>query len=127
MAFARPHELDIVVDDRDARQGLSAKVDRVLLSGATARVELTGIIGSNGSAEPQHFEVELTREQLADLGLVGRSVGAPDLVAAEGVPTGTPGLIGAAPAGGLRLVRLAHHGRADRLSGNAGEHSSMKR
>ena len=89
VAFARPHELDIVVDDSDARQGLSAKVDRVLLSGATARVELTGIIGSNGSAQPQHFEVELTREQLADLGLVAGPVGAPDLVAAEGVPAGT--------------------------------------
>jgi sulfate transport system ATP-binding protein len=75
VAFARPHELDIVVDDQDARQGLSAKVNRVLLSGATARVELTGMVGSNGHAEPQHFEVELTREQLADLGLVaGQSV-----------------------------------------------------
>ena len=48
VAFARPHELDIVVDDHDSRQGLSAKVNRVLLSGATARVELTGIVGSNG-------------------------------------------------------------------------------
>jgi len=69
VAFARPHELDIVVDDNDVRQGLSAKVNRVLLSGATARVELTGIVGSNGHAQPQHFEVELTREQLADLAL----------------------------------------------------------
>ena len=69
VAFARPHELDIVVDDNDVRQGLSAKVNRVLLSGATARVELTGIVGSNGYAQPQHFEVELTREQLADLAL----------------------------------------------------------
>ena len=75
VAFARPHELDIVVDDADSRQGLSAKVNRVLLSGATARVELTGIVGSNGHAQPQHFEVELTRDQLADLGLVaGQSV-----------------------------------------------------
>jgi len=75
VAFARPHELDILVDHQDARQGLSAKVNRVLLSGATARVELTGIVGSNGHAEPQHFEVELTREQLANLGLVaGQSV-----------------------------------------------------
>ena len=75
VAFARPHELDIVVDDADTRQGLSAKVNRVLLSGATARVELTGVVGSNGHAQPQHFEVELTRDQLADLGLVaGQSV-----------------------------------------------------
>ena len=68
IAFARPHELDIVVD-RNAREGLAVKVNRVLLSGATARVELTGKIGSNGHAEPQHFEVELTRQQLSDLGL----------------------------------------------------------
>ena len=68
IAFARPHELDIVVD-RDAKEGLAVKVNRVLLSGATARVELTGVVGSNGHAEPQHFEVELTRQQLADLGL----------------------------------------------------------
>ena len=67
IAFARPHELDIVTGD--ARQGIGVKVSRVLLSGATARVELTGIIGSNGHAEPQHFEVELTRQQLSDLGL----------------------------------------------------------
>ena len=42
---------------------------RVLVSGATARVELTGTVGNNGPAEPQHFEVELTREQLAQLDL----------------------------------------------------------
>jgi sulfate/thiosulfate transport system ATP-binding protein len=68
IAFARPHELDIVVD-REAQEGLAVKVNRVLLSGATARVELTGVIGTNGHAEPQHFEVELTRQQLTDLGL----------------------------------------------------------
>jgi len=68
IAFARPHELDIVVSG-DARQGIAVKVNRVLLSGATARVELTGVVGSNGHAEPQHFEVELTREHLAELGL----------------------------------------------------------
>ncbi len=68
IAFARPHELDIVVDC-DAKQGLAAKVNRVLLSGATARVELTGTIGTNGKAQPQHFEVELTRQRLAELSL----------------------------------------------------------
>ncbi len=68
IAFARPHELDIVVDCA-AKQGLAAKVNRVLLSGATARVELTGTIGTNGKAQPQHFEVELTRQRLAELGL----------------------------------------------------------
>jgi sulfate/thiosulfate transport system ATP-binding protein len=39
------------------------------VSGAIARVELTGLVGSNGHAEPQHFEVEMTRQQLAGLAL----------------------------------------------------------
>jgi sulfate transport system ATP-binding protein len=67
VAFARPHELDIAT--QDGAPGIAVKVSRVLLSGATARVELTGLVGSNGHAEPQHFEVEMTRQQLADLAL----------------------------------------------------------
>ncbi len=67
VAFARPHELDILTGD--GREGIPVRVSRVLLSGATARVELTGKNGANGHAEPQHFEVELTRQQFSDLGL----------------------------------------------------------
>ena len=70
-------------------EGLAAKVNRVLLSGATARVELTGIVGSNGHAQPQRFEVELTRDQLADLRPGAWSVGATDVVASEDFPAGT--------------------------------------
>jgi sulfate transport system ATP-binding protein len=66
IAYARPHELEISVD-RDARSGIGARVDRILLSGATARVELTGRAGTNGHARDQHFEVEITRQELADL------------------------------------------------------------
>jgi sulfate transport system ATP-binding protein len=66
VAYARPHELEISVD-RDARSGIGARVDRILLSGATARVELTGRAGTNGHARDQHFEVEITRQELADL------------------------------------------------------------
>jgi sulfate transport system ATP-binding protein len=65
VAFARPHELDILTSD--SLEGVPAKVSRVLLSGATARVELTGKNGTNGHAEPQHFEVEMTRQRLSDL------------------------------------------------------------
>src|SRR5262245_6779644 len=68
VAFARPHEIDIVADG-NASEGLAAKVNRVLVSGAIARVELTGTVGANGHAEPQHFEVELTRQRLDELGL----------------------------------------------------------
>ena len=68
VAFARPHELDIVMDC-DATLGLPASVQRVLLSGAVARVELTAKVGVNGGGGPAHFEVEITRERLAQLNL----------------------------------------------------------
>jgi sulfate/thiosulfate transport system ATP-binding protein len=67
VAFARPHELEITTGDNTA--GIAVKVNRVLLSGASARVELTGLIGSNGHAQPQHFEVEMARQQFAELNL----------------------------------------------------------
>jgi sulfate transport system ATP-binding protein len=69
IAYARPHDLDIVVDG-DAREGLPASVKRVLVSGATARVELLGAARADGdTAPPARFEVELTRERLAQLDL----------------------------------------------------------
>jgi sulfate transport system ATP-binding protein len=73
VAYARPHELDIVVGG-DARRegkdlGLPASVRRVLVNGAVARVELTGVRLGGDAAEPPHFEVELTRERLAQLNL----------------------------------------------------------
>ncbi len=68
VAFARPHELDIV-PDAGSTLGLPASVQRVLVSGAVARVELTAMVGTNGSAEPARFEVEITRDQLAQLNL----------------------------------------------------------
>lgn len=64
MAFARPHELDIVTDAH-VRHGVAARVHRVWSLGATTRVELDGV--APGAA--QHFEVELTRERAAVLGL----------------------------------------------------------
>ena len=74
VAYARPHELEISVD-QTAPSGIAANVNRILLSGATARVELTGRIGLNGHAQQQHFEVELTRQELANLGIApGQSV-----------------------------------------------------
>jgi sulfate transport system ATP-binding protein len=61
LGFARPHELEIVVDGgRDV--GVEAQVTRVLGFGANPRVELTG-------ADGQHYEVELSRERIAALGL----------------------------------------------------------
>ena len=66
LAFARPHELDIVVDgETGAGEGIAARVSRVLAFGITARVELDGLNGARG----QHFEVEITRERIDRLGL----------------------------------------------------------
>ncbi len=64
VAFARPHELDIVPDGSVAL-GVAARISRILSFGVTARIELDGRNGSSG----QHFEVELTRERVAALGL----------------------------------------------------------
>ena len=64
LAFARPHELDIV-PDAGAGEGIAARVSRVLAFGITARVELDGLNGAQG----QHFEVEITRERVDRLGL----------------------------------------------------------
>jgi sulfate transport system ATP-binding protein len=61
-AYARPHELQIVVDE--SAPGLAATVERVLTFGASARVEL---IGPDGAP----LEAELTRDQAEALQLRG--------------------------------------------------------
>ena len=69
VAFARPHELEIVTDP-ESIEGIAARISRVLSFGVTARVELDGVSGSSG----QHFEVETTRERVAELGLADGQV-----------------------------------------------------
>jgi len=60
-AFARPHELNIIVDPRGT-SGVAARISRILAFGVTARVELDGDAG-------QVYEVEITRDEVARLGL----------------------------------------------------------
>ncbi|MCE1240468.1 MAG: sulfate ABC transporter ATP-binding protein [Azonexaceae bacterium] len=64
VAFARPHELEIDIDPASTA-GIAAQVSRVLSFGVTARVELEGVNGASG----QHFEVELTRDRVAELAI----------------------------------------------------------
>ena len=64
LAFARPHELEIVTDTSHT-DGVVATVSRILSFGVTARVELDGANGASG----RHFEVELTRDRLLALDL----------------------------------------------------------
>jgi len=66
VAFARPHELEIVPDPAYPA-GVRARVDRILPFGASVRVELSGVERGNGTA-PQ-FEVQLSRERLEALAL----------------------------------------------------------
>ncbi|WP_018410508.1 sulfate/molybdate ABC transporter ATP-binding protein [Methyloversatilis thermotolerans] len=64
IAFARPHELEVLTDDSVAG-GVPARVARILSFGVTARVELEGLNGTGN----QHFEVELSSEQAERLAL----------------------------------------------------------
>jgi sulfate/thiosulfate transport system ATP-binding protein len=71
VAFARPHELDIIADGNAGAVGVPATVSRILDVGAVARVELSApASASNGAAKaPQFFEVELTSQRLSELKL----------------------------------------------------------
>jgi sulfate transport system ATP-binding protein len=73
VAFARPHELDIVAADRGDAVGVPATVSRILDVGAVARVELSAPAyqanGAGKPAEPQFFEVELSAQKLSELNL----------------------------------------------------------
>jgi sulfate transport system ATP-binding protein len=73
VAFARPHELDIVAANTGDALGVPATVSRILDVGAVARVELSGPAyqanGAGKPAEPQFFEVELSAQKLSELNL----------------------------------------------------------
>jgi sulfate transport system ATP-binding protein len=72
IAFARPHETEIVKGA--AGEGVAARVNRILTSGAVTRVELVANGDARG-AKKDYFEVEVTPDDLAALGLAtGESV-----------------------------------------------------
>ncbi|MBS1174856.1 MAG: sulfate transporter ATP-binding protein [Burkholderiaceae bacterium] len=64
VAFARPHELDIVLPDGKV-DGIHAKIARILSFSANSKIELDGTNGATG----QNFEVELARERVQTLQL----------------------------------------------------------
>jgi len=68
LAFARPHELDIVVDN-NSTEGVLAKIDRILSFGLNARVELSAITTEEGSHAQQFYEVEIPRLEVAQRNL----------------------------------------------------------
>jgi sulfate transport system ATP-binding protein len=64
LAFARPHELE-VLRDPTSPVGVAARIGRILSFGVSARLELDGHNGASG----RHFEVEMTRARVTELGL----------------------------------------------------------
>jgi sulfate/thiosulfate transport system ATP-binding protein len=73
VAFARPHEIDIIADFNGGAVGVPATVSRILDVGSVARVELSApasaVNGSGKTSEPQFFEVELSAQKLSELNL----------------------------------------------------------
>jgi sulfate transport system ATP-binding protein len=69
VAYARPHDLEIIRPDGESTEGIPTKVLRVLTIGSLVRVELD----NPGCSAP--IEAELTRDQYNELNLVeGESV-----------------------------------------------------
>ncbi|MGC3963105.1 MAG: sulfate ABC transporter ATP-binding protein [Rhodocyclaceae bacterium] len=65
IAFARPHELDIVPEQGNA-SGIAAQVTRILSFGPVSRIELAG---QPGTGAPAVVEVELARQRVRELNL----------------------------------------------------------
>ena len=63
LAFARPHELDIVAENASS-EGVIARIDHILSFGLNARVELTSVASFDNKATPQFYEVELPRTEI---------------------------------------------------------------
>jgi sulfate/thiosulfate transport system ATP-binding protein len=69
VAFARPHEIDIIPEQSGASVGIAAKVQRIMRLGSVARVELAALNGTSAPHSPRYFEVELTPQRLNELNL----------------------------------------------------------
>jgi sulfate transport system ATP-binding protein len=67
VAYARPHDTEIVLDGEKS-EGIAAKVNRILTSGAVTRVELVAN-GADRGGKVEYFEVEVPPETLATLDL----------------------------------------------------------
>lgn len=68
LAFARPHELDIV-DEHESADGVIAHIDRILSFGLNSRIELSAVTSGDAKIAPQFYEVELPRSEVAKRGI----------------------------------------------------------
>ena len=67
VAYARPHDTEIIADNSQ-NVGIAARINRVLASGAVARVELVAN-GPERVGPKDYFEVEIGAEEVSRLGL----------------------------------------------------------
>ncbi len=67
VAYARPHDTEIVGDPQETA-GVAARINRVLTSGGTSRVELVANGPERGGSK-DYFEVEIGSEELSRLAL----------------------------------------------------------
>jgi sulfate transport system ATP-binding protein len=67
VGYARPHDTEIVADTQETA-GVAARINRVLTSGGTSRVELVANGPERGGAK-DYFEVEIGSEELSRLAL----------------------------------------------------------
>jgi len=68
LAFARPHEIDIV-SDPDSGVGVAARIDRILDIGAIARIEMSALGITDAFGAPQKLDAELNQRELRALNL----------------------------------------------------------
>ena len=74
LAFARPHEIEIVAEipgntDVSAAVGVAARIDRILDIGAIARVEMSALSLADNFGTPQRLDAELNQRELRSLNL----------------------------------------------------------
>jgi sulfate transport system ATP-binding protein len=67
VGYARPHDTEIVADTQET-SGVAARINRVLTSGSTSRVELVANGPERGGVK-EYFEVEIGSEELSRLAL----------------------------------------------------------
>lgn len=69
LAFARPHELDILTADENS-DGVKATIDRILSFGLNSRIELSAELAFEDVNKQHFYEVELPRAEVLKRGLV---------------------------------------------------------
>jgi sulfate/thiosulfate transport system ATP-binding protein len=69
LAYVRPHDLDVRPQGTPGEPGIAVKLERALVMGPIARLELLPLDGPSRSGADQIIEAQLTAERYAALGI----------------------------------------------------------